>query len=410
MSVFDRRPELLHLLLFLLICTVAFFRANLEDFYEEEVYVRGEIVGDMLQEGEYIQTKIRITESEIEDIEGRKALLKVYGHLPTEARHISLIGDVRVTSNRVFIYASSQDVEIMRVEKSLRDFLMERYINNSKDRETTSLGLSFLFGQERELLPSDVQRDFLKTGLVHLLVISGLHIGIIAFLLSYMLPRFWGLKLALVGVLLYSLLIVPAEPPVVRATLMAVLFILSLLSFQPPNSLSILLFSGTLILIAFPHFVFSYSFWLSFVATAYIFLSLKDFEGGRWLKTLLASLSAFTGVSPLIGTFSGISPISVLLTPLLSPIVMLYSFMGILSLVTLMSFPPFVDIFNLAGRVFRGAVELLSGLSFEIYPSLGNTEAVLVVALGAGALYFLKGYSKLAPLLSINAYMLIRSF
>ncbi len=410
MSVFDRRPELLHLLLFLLICTVAFFRANLEDFYEEEVYVRGEIVGDMLQEGEYIQTKIRITESEIEDIEGRKALLKVYGHLPTEARHISLIGDVRVTSNRVFIYASSQDVEIMRTEKSLRDFLMERYINNSKDRETTSLGLSFLFGQERELLPSDVQRDFLKTGLVHLLVISGLHIGIIAFLLSYMLPRFWGLKLALVGVLLYSLLIVPAEPPVVRATLMAVLFILSLLSFQPPNSLSILLFSGTLILIAFPHFVFSYSFWLSFVATAYIFLSLKDFEGGRWLKTLLASLSAFTGVSPLIGTFSGISPISVLLTPLLSPIVMLYSFMGILSLVTLMSFPPFVDIFNLAGRVFRGAVELLSGLSFEIYPSLGNTEAVLVVALGAGALYFLKGYSKLAPLLSINAYMLIRSF
>ena len=410
MSVFNRRPELLHLLLFLSICAVAFFRANLEDFSEEEVYVRGEIVGDMLQEGQYIQTKIRVNESEIEDIEGRKAFLRVYGYLPAETRHISLIGDVRAINNRVFIYASSQNVEIMRAEKSLRDFLMERYINNSKDRETTSLGLSFLFGQERELLPSDVQRDFLRTGLVHLLVISGLHIGTIAFLLSYMLPRFWGLKLALVGVLLYSLLIVPAEPPVVRASLMAVLFILSFLSFQPPNSLSILLFSGTLILVAFPHFLFSYSFWLSFVATAYIFLSLKDVEAGKGLKTLLASLSAFTGVSPLISTFSGISPISVLLTPLLSPIVMLYSFTGILSLITLMSFPPFVDIFNLAGKVFREAVELLSGLSFQIYPSLSNAEAVFVVALGTGALYFLKGYSKLVPLLSINAYMLIRSF
>ncbi|NPA41706.1 MAG: ComEC/Rec2 family competence protein [Aquificae bacterium] len=403
------RNELSHLILFALACFVAFLRADLPDFREKDVYLRGAIAGDIVNEGGYVITKLKVERSEIEELEGRKVFLKVFGGLPSGVERLSLLGSVSVKDNRIFVYASYKDVEILPPEKSVRNFLMERYRETSRDKSMVPLGMSFLFGQPRELLPSDVQRDFLQTGLVHLLVISGLHVGTLALVLSHMLPRFQGLKLALVGVIAYSLIVVPNEPPVLRATIMAVLFILILLSFSKPDTLSILLFSGTVILFLYPHYLFSYSFWLSFVATAYIILMLRGLELSNKAKTLLASASAFTGVSPLIGTFSSISPLSVIYTPLLSPVVLIYSLFGVLSLMTLMSFPPFVDLFNLAGLIFVKVVSLMSELSFSIYPQINTAEAVFLTSSGMVSLYFLEGLYRLLPIFLINSWLFVRA-
>ncbi len=371
--------------------------------------MKGSVVGDIIREPGYTLTKLRIEESEIEDIEGRKAFLKVFGLLPPDTEELSLLGNVSVRNNRVFVYAKGQDVEILPHSEGLREKLMKRYTSISMDKGMVPLGLSFLFGEPRELLPSRVQRDFLNTGLVHLLVVSGLHVGTIALVLSRMLPRFQGMRLALAGVLLYSLLIVPHEPPVLRASLMFGVAILALLSFHRPNMLSILLFSGTVILLIYPHYVFSYSFWLSFLATAYIILALKDLEANTRMKTLIASASAFTGVAPLVSTFSGVSPLSVVLTPLLSPVVLLYSALGVLSFLTFMSFPPFVDLFNLTGRLFETTVHAGASLSFRLYPHIGLYEAVALSVAGLVLLYHLRGYSKVIPLVGINLWLFMRA-
>ena len=403
------RGELVHLLLFLLVLALSYYRSNLPDFREHGIYVKGAIVGDILREPGYTLTRIKIEESEIEEIEDRKALLKIYGYLPAEAKEIALIGDVSVIYNRIFLYAKGSDIDILPSGRTFRDFLMDRYVRTSGDKDITHLGLAFLFGQPRELLPSDVQRNFLSAGLVHLLVVSGLHVGTVALILSRMLPRFQGMKLALVGIVLYTAFIVPHEPPVLRASLMLSLILLSLLTFRRPNNLAILFFSGTAILLIYPYYVFSYSFWLSFIATAYIMLSIKDLQADTKVKTLIASASAFTGVAPLISTFSGISPLSVILTPLLSPLVLIYSLFGVLSLLTLMSFPPFVDIFNLIGAIFENSVEIASKLSFKLYPQIGLYEAALLTLAGAVSLYIMRGYWKLIPIALINLWLLLRS-
>lgn len=384
-------------------------RTYLPDFEEKEVYVRGKIMGDIVGEGGYVQTRLKIEESEVEDIEGRTALLKIYGYIPSEIRDLALIGNLKVKDNRIYVYARSEDVDFIKTEQSIRDLLMERYRKASRDKSVVPLGLSFLFGEPRELLPSSIQRDFLQTGLVHILVISGLHVGMIAFVLSKILPRFWGLKLALFGVLLYSLFIVPHNPPVLRASLMFAFLILSALTFRQPNSLAILLFSGTLILLVYPSYVFSYSFWLSFLATAYIILALKDLEVGKIEKTSIVSLSAFTGTAPLVATFSYLSPLSVVFTPLLAPVVLVFSFFGVLSLLTLVSFPPFVDLFNLSGRIFQGTVSSLEDFSFQIYPRVGFHESLFLSTAGLISLYFLKNRQKLIPLVLINVWLLLRS-
>jgi len=404
-----RRGEVIHLLLFLLTALLAHQRSSLPDFKEKSVYVRGLLVGDIVRDPGSTTTRIRIVESELEELEGRKALLKIYGYLPPEIREVSFLGDVVVRNNRIFLYTSRREMDLIPSPRGLRDFLVERYKSTSSGREMVPLGLSFLFGEPRELLPSRIWRDFLSTGLVHLLVVSGLHIGTVALVLSKMLPRFWGMRLSLLGVGLYTALVVPGEPPVLRASLMFSLILLNLLAFRRPNALAILLLSGTLVLLAYPHYVFSYSFWLSFCATAYIILAVRDLEAGIPVKTLIASASAFTGVAPLIGTFSGVSPLSVILTPVLSPVVLIYSFFGVLSLLTLMSFPPFVDLFNLAGFLFQKAVELASLLSFTLYPRVGFSEAVLLTLLGLIPLYILRGHAKLLPLAGINLWLLGRS-
>ncbi|HIQ30733.1 MAG TPA: ComEC/Rec2 family competence protein [Aquifex aeolicus] len=403
------RNEFIHLVVFLVVCAVAWWRSGLESFVEDGVYVRAVVEGDVLRESGYIQARVRIEESEIEEIEGRSALLRVYGYAPVHVGGVSLFGRVSASGRGVFISANAEDVEVFRPKRGLREILMDRYVRLSFDKDATGLGLSFLFGQPRELLPSDLQKDFLRTGLVHLLVISGLHVGSIALILMKMLPRPWGLKLSLVGVLLYTAFVVPANPPVLRATIMFVFLILSALAFRQPNTLAILLFSGSIILLLYPHYLFSYSFWLSFIATAYILTALRDMEISKLWKSLTVSLAAFTGTASLVSTFSFVSPISVILTPLLAPLALAYSFLGVLSLMTFMSFPPLIDLFNLTGKLFAGSVSALSHASLQVYPSLTFPEAVIMTIAGIVSLYALKGISKLVPLLSLNGYLFLRA-
>jgi len=187
------------------------------------------------------------------------------------------------------------------------------------------------------------------------------------------------------------------------------LFILSALTYRKPNSIAILLFSGSLILLIFPHFAFSYSFWLSFFATLYIILYIRDFQGGWIKKGLGVSLSAFAGVGPLISTVSYISPLSILFTPLISPLVIAYSSLGMLSLLTGMTFTPSVDLFNFLGGIFIGSVQLLEKLSLQLYPSLGILEAVLITLSGALMMYFLPTERRVISPAFILFYLFVRS-
>ncbi len=402
------KSDIVHTVLFLLVCFIAFIRADLPNFEERDVYVRVSVAGDILVEENRTTMKVRVEDSEIEDIKGRKAFLTVYGYVPGQIRTLSLIGDIRAVDNRIFIYSSSKDVEFLPPEKSVRYFLMERYREVSRDKGIVSLGLAFLFGEPRELLPSHIRKDFLETGLVHLLVVSGLHVGMVALILSFLLPRFYGLKLAVLGVVIYSLFIVPSEPPILRATLMAVILLLSYLFFVRINSFAVLLFSGSVILAFYPYYVLSYSFWLSFIATSYIILMLRDLKGSNKTKTLLASFSAFSGIAPIVGSFSAISPVSVILSPFLAPLVLLYSALGVFSLLTLMSFPPLVDLFNLTGHLFTGAVSLFAELSIYLYPHLSPLEGFLLSITGLLFLYILRGLYRLIPLIFMNLYMLFK--
>jgi len=125
----------------------------------------------------------------------------------------------------------------------------------------------------RENIPQPVKDDFIRTGTVHLLAISGLHLGIVAgIMLSlgiWLLGRrhYLYVWLALATIWLYALL-TGMHPPVVRGAIMASLFLAAELLGRQRSAIAALAFAAALMVGISPYILEDAAFQLSFLAMA----------------------------------------------------------------------------------------------------------------------------------------------
>ena len=159
-----------------------------------------------------------------------------------------------------------------------------RFISNLRTRldrlawqylppEQASLTSAILLGN-REQVNVERRDKFLKTGTIHLLAISGLHVGILAGLMYVLFKAGWlgrskCLLLTIVFVIFYAWL-VEFRPPVVRATIFIVLFCLARLSGRTGQAFNILALAALMVLMLNPTDLFSLGAQLSFLAVAAI--------------------------------------------------------------------------------------------------------------------------------------------
>ncbi len=137
--------------------------------------------------------------------------------------------------------------------------------------DRAALASALLLGV-REELDDETNAAFAKTGTIHLLSISGLHVGILSmFLFGVLRLGFIGRRAALAGVALVTLtyaLVIAAEPPAVRATIV-VLFVCLAMSgrrrWQPANLLA---GAAIVVLVMNPCDLFRIGPQLSFMAVA----------------------------------------------------------------------------------------------------------------------------------------------
>ena len=103
--------------------------------------------------------------------------------------------------------------------KTYGNRLLQRYL----DHQSRPLAAAVLLGS-REQLDREQTQAFLETGTVHLLAISGLHVGILAAGLWYALRRLpisrGQTALLVAGLAVFYMLLTDARPPVVRATVL----------------------------------------------------------------------------------------------------------------------------------------------------------------------------------------------
>ena len=149
------------------------------------------------------------------------------------------------------------------------------------DTEYADIGYAMMFGDSSQI-DEDVISSFRTTGIAHLLAVSGLHVSIIAMMISFLLgllklPK--GANFAVMSVLLFAYCYLCSfSVSVVRASLMSLLYLYLMARGKCYDRLSALAFSICVILIINPLKLFNVSFILSFVAVYAITLLTKLFE------------------------------------------------------------------------------------------------------------------------------------
>jgi competence protein ComEC len=204
-------------------------------------------------------------------------------------------------------------------------------------------------------LPQDLYLSFQKTGIMHIVVASGMNVTIIAGTMISFLLLFLSRRLA---VLLSCLLIwiyvglVGAEAPIVRAGLMGTLTFLALFLGREAEAWRILGLTGFVMLFLDPKLVLDLGFQLSFMATFGIIFFNPLFSA--WFKRVPAlfrndlsqTLGAQIATLPIIilnfGGYSWVSPIVNLLIVSCLPVLMRLGLIGLAVPVVLWLTYPFL--------------------------------------------------------------------
>ena len=225
----------------------------------------------------------------------------------------------------------------------------------------------------KQALGEDIESDFRKTGIIHIVVLSGYNVMLVVAFFIYVFSFFLSPRKRVVGgiiaITLFALL-VGLSATVVRASIMASLLLFAQGFGQQYNVMRALFFAGAMMLFLNPYLLlYDIGFQLSFMATLGLLLITPHFEtslvlGGRKLAVtdfFFATLATQIAVLPLLLYHIGeVSIVAVLVNVLVLPVV------PIAMLLTFIS--------GLLGFV---SVTLASMVSFFAYVSLSY---ILLVA------------------------------
>lgn len=265
-------------------------------------------------------------------------------------RGIRFYGSVNKLTDIVTIRENTGNIFKASLE-AYRTKLRKTILDHSSEPESRILQ-ALILGEKGEI-PEGIRENFNRTGISHILAISGLHIGIIALLSimiirwiiktsEYLLLRFNLIKistlLAIIPIISYTL-IAGFSISTVRATIMILSFLVAILIGRERDLLNTLAFAAFLILSFSPVSLFDVSFQLSFTAVAAILIitpelhsllsKLKGNEIPRTKKIvtqillfIFVSFSATLGTAPLIAYyFNRISTMTIISNLLIIPII-----------------------------------------------------------------------------------------
>ncbi|HSF54786.1 MAG TPA: ComEC/Rec2 family competence protein [Algoriphagus sp.] len=144
--------------------------------------------------------------------------------------------------------------------------------------ESQQIAAALLLGQ-KENLDKEIQNAYAETGTMHILAVSGLHVGILYAILIFPLKgirlRTKQKKIYLLAVIcliwIYAVL-TGFSPSVIRAATMFSLFTLGQLRERKPSSFNILAFSALIMITLDPGVIFEVGFQLSYLAVGGILL------------------------------------------------------------------------------------------------------------------------------------------
>ncbi|AIS52155.1 ComE operon protein 3 [Thermoanaerobacter kivui] len=253
---------------------------------------------------------------------GIYAVMKVQGHA------VDIIGKGNLNFIEKAVHAAKQKIE-------------SNYINSMPERDAKFV-ISVLLGDK--LVDDETLGQFRTAGISHIICVSGMHVAIITGFILYILSLFNIRRYKvpiIITVLTFYAILTGANPPVIRAVLMASIALIGTTYGKKHNSINSLSFAAFVILIFNPLMLWDVGFQLSFVATLAILYFYKPIqEKLSMLNPKIRDLVALT-LSAQIGTipftmyyFHYISIISLLSNIVIVPLADIAVVLGFLSAVT----------------------------------------------------------------------------
>jgi competence protein ComEC len=232
-------------------------------------------------------------------------------------RRNQLVHNQGVTKSALLVtlQGPSGRASVSRLISTLRQGLQRRIEEHFSTADRTALSqqgaiLEAMLLGERGRMDGETTAALQRSGLFHLIAISGAHIGIISVLFFFVLrgvhvPKRVSYAVLIVLLLFYSLL-VEGRASVFRATIMAMTYLSSKLLWKQTHLLNTISLSAFILLLTNPFYLFDMGFELTYAATLSIILFYE-----RLLKYLprlplkiselfALSLTAQVGVLPLL--------------------------------------------------------------------------------------------------------------
>jgi len=222
---------------------------------------------------------------------------------------------------------------------------------------------------ERQNLSAHTRDVLVYSGTVHIIAISGLHLGIVAFIMLLTLkiikiPRKPRYILTMLLLIIYSIL-TGANTPVIRATIMAIMLLFSYFIEREVNIYNSLSLAALIILAVNPWQLFEISFQLSFLSVvSIVWLSpkikslfpekLNKIPRIRFLISIFSvSFAAWLGLLSLIAYYFRIlSPITILANMIIVPYMTIIVASGFILALIGMLFSPLAPIFAASCELF----------------------------------------------------------
>lgn len=218
----------------------------------------------------------------------------------------------------------------------------QKGLESIQDRfPSSSAGIvqALLFG-ERNTIESDVIEAYQTLGLIHVLVVSGLHVGVILAFLYWILLRIGFVREKVNAMLLlflpFYVLLTGAAPSVMRAAIMAAAVIVGMLFRKKLHPLESISFAFLLLTFYNPNFLFHIGFQLSFLISFGLIVSSTFIT--TYFNNAVSRLLAVSVIAQLISIplilfyFHHISILSLLVNvifvPLFSIVVLPLSFLS----------------------------------------------------------------------------------
>ena len=272
---------------------------------------------------------------------------------------------------------------VIRFKHRLNAILADHFTGTEK-----GIMEGFLLG-DRYNIPQHINELFQMAGVVHILAISGFNVGIVAyviflFLKIFPLGRRWHYILTILILIVYAVL-TGGQPPVVRATIMAVVFLAGFVLEREPESINTLACAALLILFVNPVTLFDVGFQLSFISVLAIIVfypkcasifsrfidktaqSNKAITVGMSIlkyigQSFMLSFCAYTGVAVMVAYyFELVTPVAIFANLAVIPLASLIVILGVGLLLTGLALPGVTFLF---ADCIRGLLALMVKVVF----------------------------------------------